>query len=85
MVNVGWAQPIHAHRARRRAGQHAFARAHFAVSSTTSPHACKRPGFGKALHVFFGLTKDFQQMTHLLPQWGTTEALSPFPAKNLCS
>ena len=74
MVNVGLGTGPSTPRARRRAGQHAFARAHFARQQhhVARTHASAQ-ALAKALHVFFGLTKDFQQMTHLLPQWGTTE------------
>lgn len=75
MVNVGLGTGPSTPIARAaRAGQHAFARAHFARQQhhVARTHASAQ-ALAKALHVFFGLTKDFQQMTHLLPQWGTTE------------
>ena len=59
-------RPFHAHRARRRAGQHAFARAHLARQQHHVAHAhASAKALAEALHVFFGFTEDFQQMTHL--------------------
>ena len=59
-------RPFHAHRVRRRAGQHAFARAHLARQQHHVAHAhASAKALAEALHVFFGFTEDFQQITHL--------------------